>query len=169
MSKPLTTTVNDKDGSLFTVDPSISIQIRPGASPQIFKTYRVEMGEIVRTTVFNYVKNAFRIQLNSFSTDEIISKRKEIEQSVETLLSEQLGKEGFILKDLSSGIKYPESITNAVNRKNEAVQQAMEADNRLKVAQANSKIKLLEAETDAQSYKLRQQSLTPLVVQQMFI
>lgn len=63
--------INAKDGSSFTVDPTISLKIVDGKSPEIFKKYRKDnILDVVNTTLYNYVKNAFRIQLNNYTTDE---------------------------------------------------------------------------------------------------
>lgn len=67
-------TINAKDGSEFTVDPTVSLKIIDGKSPAVFKKYRKELNEVIRGTLYNYVKDAFRIQLNKFTTDDIVSK-----------------------------------------------------------------------------------------------
>lgn len=162
-------TVNAKDGSVFTVDPTISLKINRGASPGIYIKYRKDIDVIISTTIYNYTKDAFRIQFNKYTTDDIISKREEFENQVQNYLVKQLDKEGFNLEQLTSGLKYPETIIQAINAKNQAVQKAMEAENQLRVAEANAKIKIVQAEADAKANQLRQQTLTPLLVQQMFI
>lgn len=162
-------TVNANDGSVFTVDPTMSIKIVPGSGPAIFRKYRKEIEEIVKTTLFNYVRDAFRIQFNKYTTDDIISKREEFENNVQNYLVAQLEKEGFHLEQLTSGLKYPETIVEAINAKNQAVQKAMQAENQLKVAEANAKIKIVEARAEAQANELRQQTLTPMLIQQQFI
>ena len=60
--------INAKDGSSFTVDPTISLKIVDGKSGEVFKKYRKEdITEVINTTLYNYVKNAFRIQLNNYT------------------------------------------------------------------------------------------------------
>lgn len=162
-------TVNAKDGSVFTVDPTISIRVIAGNSPAIYRKYRKEIEEIIETTLLNYVRDAFRIQFNKYSTNDLISKREEFENNVQNYLIAQLEKEGFHLEQLTSGLKYPETIVQAIDAKNQAVQRAMQADNQLKVAEANAKIKIVEAEAEARANELKQRTLTPLLVQQQFI
>lgn len=88
-------TINAKDGSEFTVDPTISLKIVDGKSPAVFKKYRKELNEVIGGTLYNYVKDAFRIQLNNFSTDYIVSNRDSIEHAIEMHLSSALAKENF--------------------------------------------------------------------------
>lgn len=173
-------TVNDKDGSVFTVDPTLSIKIIKGMAPTIYQKYRRDVEDIVQTTILNYIKDAYRIQFNKYSTNDVISKREELDNNVQNAITLQLEKEGFHLEQLTSGLKYPDIITNAVNAKNEAVQKAMQIENQLRAAEAQAKIKVataegaaqslvIQAKADAEANKLRQQSLTSLLIQQQFI
>ena len=113
-------TINAKDGSEFTVDPTISLKIIDGKSPEVFKKYRKDLNQVIGGTLYNYVKDAFRVQLNKFTTDDIVSKRDSIESAIERHLSNALIKENFQLEQLTSGLKYPNTIVNAVNEKNKA-------------------------------------------------
>lgn len=162
-------TVNAKDGSVFSVDPTVSLKVIPGSGPGIYRKYRKELDEIVKTTLFNYVRDAFRIQFNKYTTDDVISKREQFEDNVQKYLVEQLEKEGFHLEQLTSGLQYPETIVQAINAKNQAVQRAMQAENQLKVAEANAKIKIVEAKAEAEANELRQRTLTEMLIQQQFI
>lgn len=162
-------TVNAKDGSVFTVDPTLSFKVKDGQSPMIFKKYRKDIREITETTLFNYIKDAFRIEFNKYSTDSIISNREKFENSIQMNMGELLAKEGFMLEQMTSGIQYPESITEAINAKNAAVQQAMRVENELKVAQAEARKLIVQAEAEAKANELRKMSLNPLLIQQQFI
>lgn len=161
--------VNAKDGSNFTVDPTLSFGVKRGFGPKIYKKYRLELDVITETTIYNYVKDAFRIQMNKYTTDEIVSNREKFETDVQNTLQKVLEKEGFYLEQLTSGLQYPATIVTAVNDKNKAVQQAMMVENQLRVAEAQSKKKIIEAEADKKVNILRQTSLTPLLIQQQFI
>lgn len=162
-------TVNAKDGSVFTVDPTLSFKVKDGQSPMIFKKYRKDIREITETTLFNYIKDAFRIEFNKYSTDSIISNREKFEHAIQTNMGALLAKEGFLLEQMTSGIQYPETITEAINAKNAAVQQAMRVENELKVAQAEARKLIVQAEAEAKANELRKMSLNPLLIQQQFI
>jgi regulator of protease activity HflC (stomatin/prohibitin superfamily) len=162
-------TINAKDGSEFTVDPTISLKIIDGKSPEVFKKYRKELKDVINTTLYNYVKNAFRIQLNNFTTDYIVSNRDSIENAIEKYLSSDLKKENFQLEQLTSGLKYPEIIVKSVNEKNKAIQDAQRAENEVKVAEANAKKVLVAAQAEAEANRLKQQALTPQILEKMWI
>lgn len=162
-------TINAKDGAEFTIDPTISLKIVDGKSPFVFRKYRKELSDVIEGTLFNYVKDAFRIELNSYTTDEIVSKRAEVEMSIEKHLSEALEKECFQLEQLTSGLKYPKMIVDAVNAKTRATQEAAKAQNELAVAKAEAEKKIVTAQAEAEVNRLRQSTLTPLILQEKWI
>lgn len=161
--------VNAKDGSSFSVDPTLSFNIVSGNSPKIFTKYRKSLDEVGKTTILNYVKDAFRLQMNKYTTDEIVSNREKFENDVQKTLSDVLSQEGFKLEQLTSGLQYPQTIVDAVNAKNKAVQDAMKVENELRVAEAQAKKMIVQAEAEKKANELKQQSLTPLLIQQQFI
>lgn len=162
-------TINAKDGSEFIVDPTVSLKLVDGKSPEVFKKYRKELNEVIEGTLFNYVRDAFRIQLNNFTTDYIVSNRDSIERAIETHLSATLLKENFQLEQLTSGLKYPQTIVDAVNAKNKAVQDAMKVENEVKVAEAQAKKLIVAAEAEYRANELKTKALTPAILQQMWI
>lgn len=162
-------TINAKDGSEFKVDPTVSLKIIDGKSPEVFKKYRKELDEIITGTLFNYVRDAFRIQLNNFTTDYIVSNRDSIERAIETHLAMALKKENFQLEQLTSGLSYPSTIVDAVNAKNKAVQEAMMVENQVKVAEAQAKKLIVAAEAEYRANELKTKALTPAILEQMWI
>ena len=95
-------------------------------------------------------------------------------------MESQITKEGFIVSQFTSNLEYPSSFKNAINAKNNAVQAALTAENQVKTAEAQAKIKiataqgnaeamLTNAKAEAESNRLRQQTLTPLLLQQKWI
>lgn len=162
-------TINAKDGSEFTVDPTVSLKIIDSKSPAVFKKYRKSLDEVINGTLYNYVKDAFRIQLNNFSTDYIVSNRDSIEKAIEKHLSVSLNKENFQLEQLTSGLKYPDIIVKAVNEKNRMIQEAQKAQNEVAVAEAQAKKLIVAAQAEKEANELRNQALTPAVLEKMWI
>ena len=56
-------TINAKDGSEFTVDPTISLKIVDGTSPEIFRKYRKDVEEVIKNAPNEDVKK-FYARLN---------------------------------------------------------------------------------------------------------
>jgi len=112
--------------------------------------------------------------------DALISNRQDFEAKVRQVLVKQLEPEGFILAQFTSNLVYPETFKKAIEAKNNAVQSALTAENKVKQAEAEAKIKIATAEGNAQalltnaraeaeSNRLRQQTLTPMILQQKWI
>ena len=146
-------TINAKDGSEFKVDPNVNLKVKDGAAP----------------TVFKYVKDACRIEINKFTTDQIVSNREAVEQAIEKRLSKLLDKEGFVLDQFTSGLQYPKTIVEAVDAKNRAIQLAQKAANEVQVAEAEAKKKIVVAEAEAKANAIVNASLTPLLVKKQWI
>lgn len=161
--------VNAKDGSIFEVDPVLSYKIARGHAPNIFRKYRKDVADLEQGILRNYVKDAFKNVFNTFTTDNILSQRQKFDNEVTTLLRSELQQEGFEIDQLTFGLKYPESITAAINAKNKAVQEAQQASNQLVKDSIDARRKIIQAEAERKANELRQQSLTPMLIQQQFI
>lgn len=162
-------TVNAKDGSIFEVDPMLNYRVMPTKSPFIFVKYRKNIGELQKSIILTYVKDAFKNVFNTYTTDEILSKRQQFDAEVTKLLSDEMVSEGFEVGQITFGMRYPESINKAIELKTAAMQVAQQKETELRVAKANAEILLTNAKAEAEANKLRQQTLNPLLIQQRFI
>lgn len=161
--------INAKDGSKFTVDPTININPIAGKAPEIFKKYRKPLEEVIQNVLVTHIRNAYRIKLNAYTTDDLVSKREEFEKSTEDYLREVLLKENFTLGEMTSGLKYPNSLENSITEKNKAVQQAMQVENEIRVAEAEAKKLIVAAQAEKEANMLKEQALTPAILQKMWI
>jgi len=173
-------TVNTKDGSEFRVSPILNYSVNPDKAPQIFAKYRRTLPELEEGFLKTAIYDAFRLATNNYTAEELISNRAAFEVKVRGLLESQITKEGFIVNQFTSNLEYPTSFKNAINAKNNAVQAALTAENQVKTAEAQAKIKvataqgnaealLTNAKAEAESNRLRQQTLTPMLLQQKWI
>lgn len=161
--------LNSKDGSQFTVDPTILIQVMKGEGPTIFKKYRKELGDVLDGPIYTYVKDAYRIELNKYTADELISNRNLFEQAVQNHLDTILSSEHFILSQVTSGLTYPKSLVDAIDMKNKVVQDELRAQNEVKLAEAQAKKLIVQAEAEKQANELKTKALTPAILEQMWI
>lgn len=172
--------INAKDGSKFTVDPTININPISGKSPEIFKKYRKPLKEVITHVLKTHIANAYRIKLNAYTTDELVSKREEFEKATEDYLREILLKENFELGEMTSGLKYPDALVRSIDAKNQAVQEALRIENEVAAIEAEAKKKVAAAEGEAQALKIKgdaeaeynrkiSASLSGLIVQQEMI
>lgn len=172
--------VNSKDGSEFHVSPVINYNVKAEEVPNIFRKYRKDLKDIENQFLKTAVYDAFRVVANSYTADSLISSREIFEVKIKLVLTEQMNKDGFMIQQFTSNLSYPESFKKSIEAKNAAVQQALQAENEVKTAEASAKISVakaqgvanalkIQADADAYANKARQTSLTPLLVQQQFI
>lgn len=77
--------------------------------------------------------------------------------------------ENFQLEQLTSGLQYPKILIEAINSKNEAVQKSQKAENELAIVKAEAQKKVIAAQAEYEANVLRTKSLTPQILQQMWI
>ena len=162
-------TINAKDGPLFTIDPNVNIKIEDGKAPQVFKKYRKSLKEIIHGPILKYIKDACRTEINKFTTDSIVSNREAVENAIEKRLVTNLKKEGFILDQFTSGLSYPQSIIDAIDAKTKAVQDAQRVQNEIAKTKAEADKILIAARAEKEANELKAQSLTPAILQKMWI
>jgi regulator of protease activity HflC (stomatin/prohibitin superfamily) len=172
--------VNSKDGSEFHVSPIINYSVQRDKVPSIFAKYRRSLDQIEEGFLKTSVFDAFRLATNKYTADELIGNRQAYEIEVRKILEGQLLREGFMVNQFTSNLIYPETFKNAINAKNNAVQAALKAENDVKTAEAEAKIKVAQAEGNAQSMltiakaeaeanRLKQTTLTPLLIQLEYV
>lgn len=148
--------------------------------PQIYRQYRKPLVEIEQQFMRNTIYDAYRIVANSFSSDSVMSNRERFEDRIQMILTKNLSKDGFVYDQLTSAITPPESLRQMIDEKNASIQARLKAENQAKQADAEAKVKvatatgeaqalLVRAKAESEANRLRQQSLTPLLVQQQWI
>jgi regulator of protease activity HflC (stomatin/prohibitin superfamily) len=168
--------VNSKDGSEFQVSPIMNYSVKREKVPAIFAKYRRSLPEIEEGFLKTAVYDAFRLATNKYTADELISNRAVFEVEVRRLLEGQLLQEGFIINQFTSNLIYPETFKRSIEAKNNAVQSALQAENQVKTAEAQAKIKvatangnaeamLTSAKAEAEANRMKQVTLTPLLLQ----
>jgi regulator of protease activity HflC (stomatin/prohibitin superfamily) len=172
--------VNSKDGSEFNVSPIMNYSVQREKVPSIFSKYRRPLEDIEEGFLKTAVYDAFRLATNKYTADELISNRAVFEIEVRRLLDSQLLKEGFVINQFTSNLVYPPTFKRSIEAKNNAVQQALRAENDVKTAEARAKIKVATAEGNAQAMltsakaeaeanRMKQVTLTPLLLQLEYI
>jgi regulator of protease activity HflC (stomatin/prohibitin superfamily) len=172
--------VNSKDGSEFSVSPIMNYSVQRDKVPSIFSKYRRQLEDIEEGFLKTAVYDAFRLATNKYTADELISNRAVFEVEVRRLLDGQLLKEGFVINQFTSNLIYPETFKKSIEAKNNAVQAALRAENEVKTAEAQAKIKVATAEGNAQALltsakaeaeanRMKQQTLTPLLIQMEYV
>ncbi len=147
--------VNAKDASSFTMDPTIAYRLDSDKAINVFMKYRKSLNDIEEGYIRTCIYEAYRTCANQYTSDYLMANRGEFENEVRKRLELSLSAEGFIVEEFTSQITPPASLAAAINAKNEAVQNALKAENKVKEAQANAKIEIAKAEGEAQALKIK--------------
>ena len=162
-------TINAKDGTAFTIDPKVNLRPTPNMSPAIFAKYRKPISDVMQYVLQTHIQNAYKNKLNSYTTDELLSKREQFEGETEALVRDALAKENFIVDEMTSGLQLPDVLVQSIDAKNRAVQEASKAENEVRRARAEAEKMVVSAEAERRSYELKTKSLTKEILMQQWI
>ena len=165
--------VTSNDGGYFKIDPMYTYNASRGQGPNIILNYKhagvndpTSMMDNIEAMILNpLVLNAYREEARNFGTDSLLRNLAKFERQVETRLKKEFTDKFFELTQLSSGLKPPESMIKAIERRNNAVQQAEQVKNELEV----SRMELEKAKIEAEANRQRTQGLSKEVLQEKWI
>lgn len=147
--------VNTKDASTFTMDPTIAYRLDADRATDVFVKFRKPLKDIENGYMRTCIYDAYRLCANRYTADELMANRAKFEDEVYAQLDSILSREGFFIEQFTSNITPPKSLQNAINAKNEAVQNALKADNQVKEAEAKARIQIAQAEGEAQALRIK--------------
>lgn len=134
----------------------------------MFQTYRKGVDEIRGITVRNAIRNNLNKITSTMPVEYVYGAGKaKMIDSLQLMTKNQLSPYGIIIDNvfLIGSIRMPESIIKSLNSKVEQTQKAQEAENQLRTAEAQAKIKVVNAQAQADANKLLEASITPTLVQ----
>jgi regulator of protease activity HflC (stomatin/prohibitin superfamily) len=147
--------VNAKDASIFNISPIIAYRLDESKAIQVFVKYRKPLSEIEDGYMRTCIYEAYRTCGNAYTSDYLMSNRGEFESEVRKRLEKTLKEEGFIVEEFTAKIEPPASLKLAIDAKNEAVQNALKAENKVKEAEANAKIQIAQAQGEAKALQIK--------------
>ena len=173
-------TVTTKDAAEFTMDPMLAYQLERDKASYVFNKYRRDLPEIESGYMRTCIYDAYRISANNYTSDELMANRAKFEQEVRSMLERSLNEEGFKVQEFTSQITPPQSLSAAIEAKNQAIQEALKAENLVKQAEANAQIAIAKAKGEAEATRVKADaeayynrtisaSLSPLIVQEDWI
>jgi regulator of protease activity HflC (stomatin/prohibitin superfamily) len=168
-----------KGGFQATIKPSFNYSLNPTTVDQMFQNLRVDIKQVEQGWLKNAIISSVNDVANLFTVDSIFNHRAEFEAAIITESNKRVGK-WFTVSQLRTNIAPPPAITKSIEEKTQAVQEAQAAIQRTLVANAEAQEKIARAKGDsakavisaageAMANKLRQSTLTPMLIQQQFI
>lgn len=168
-----------KGGFQATIKPSFNYALNPTTVDNMFQNLRVDIKTVEQGWLKNAIISSVNDVANLFTVDSIFNHRAEFEQAIIAESNKRVGK-WFTVSQLRTNIAPPPAITKSIEEKTQAVQEAQAAVQRTLVATAEAQEKIARAKGDsaeavitaagqAMANKLKQQTLTPLLLQLEYI
>jgi regulator of protease activity HflC (stomatin/prohibitin superfamily) len=168
-----------RGGFQATIKPSFNYSLNPTTVDNMFQNLRVDIKTVEQGWLKNAIISSVNDVANLFTVDSIFNHRAEFEQAIIVESNKRVGK-WFTVSQLRTNIAPPPAITKSIEEKTQAVQEAQAAVQRTLVATAEAQEKIARAKGDsaqavikaageAMANKLKQQTITPLLIQLEYI
>jgi regulator of protease activity HflC (stomatin/prohibitin superfamily) len=173
-------TRNTKEGMEIFVDVSLSYAIEPTKAPDFYVKYRVGNLEMFTHGILrDIVRNSLNEVASTYVVEDIYGEGKaEFLHKVQSMIEQKVAPVGVSVQQFGfiGAPRVPAVIATAITAKAQAIQQAERARNELATTQAEAAKKIAEAEGDAKSLvtraqgeadanRIRQNSLTPQLLE----
>src|ERR1700692_179862 len=171
---------NSKEGMEIFVDVSLSYAIEPTKAPDFYVKYRVgDLETFTHGILRDIVRNSLNEVASTYVVEDIYGEGKaEFLHKVQTMIEQKVAPVGVSVQQFGfiGAPRVPTVIATAITAKAQAIQQAERASNELATTQAEAAKKIAEAEGDAKSLvtraqgeadanRIRQNSLTPQLLE----
>jgi regulator of protease activity HflC (stomatin/prohibitin superfamily) len=161
-------TFQTKEGMAVTADVGVVYHIIPDKVPQLFQNYKKGIEEITDRFLRNSVRDSFVSIASRYKVETVYGEGKEkLLEEVTVDVKKEFDRQGIIVEKIFviGKFKLPQQVTNALNRKIEAIQRAEQREFELRESQAEAKKRITLAEADAKVLRLKAQTITPLMIQ----
>ncbi len=182
-------TIYSKENGEWTIDPSFTFSIDREQAPFVcwkYNSYIVEnndrkflesIGTYILTPIVN---NVFVETIGRLRDTVLMNDKLQVQKMLEDSVAVQFKRVGFIKENFVTGITPPKTILETNRAKNNSLQAVYKAEAdvaqanaqaavELATAKAEAEAMIVRAKAQAEATKLQEQSLTPLMIQQMWI
>src|ERR1700693_187346 len=171
---------NSKEGMEIFVDVSLSYAIEPSKAPDFYVKYRVgDLEMFTHGILRDIVRNSLNEVASTYVVEDIYGEGKaEFLHKVQTMIEQKVAPVGVSVQQFGfiGAPRVPTVIATAITAKAQAIQQAERARNELATTQAEAAKKIAEAEGEGKSLvmpaqgeadanRIRQNSLTPQLLE----
>lgn len=160
-------TFQTAEGLSVNGDVGITYAINAKKVNSIFQKYRKGIDEITDVFLRNRVRDAFNMVASKYRVETVYGKGKAaLLEEVNVRIKEELKQEGILIEKiyLVGKLRLPKEVTEALNKKIEAIQRAEQREYELREAQAEAKKKITIAKAEAEEIRLKTRTLTSLLV-----
>jgi regulator of protease activity HflC (stomatin/prohibitin superfamily) len=161
-------TFNSKEGLIISGDISMSYSIVRDSVPKFYVKFRTsDLNTFTHGFVRNIARDAFNAIGVRFTVEEIYGEKKGVLlDSVRALINRELNAYGVHVEQFGilKALRIPLGVTEALNAKITATQNAIRAENELRQTEAEAKKAIAKAEGEARSNEVLTRSITPELI-----
>lgn len=162
------TSSGTRDQQEVSTSVTINLQIDPTKITQIVKEAGNETGLLDR--VKPLAMESVNATISKYNAEELLTRRQDVKQGIETLVRDQLAKYGVIVHDVAiQDLQYSREYSEAIERKQVAEQQAKQAEYVTQKAEQDAKAAIAKAKGEAEANRLLQLSITKEILLQAAI
>jgi len=169
------TSIITRGGFQAIIKPSFNWSVNPGNAADMYQNLKQDVDQIKDTWLKNAIIGAVNDIANLYTVDSIFNHRAEFEADIVKECNKRVSK-WFNVSQLRTNIVPPKEITQAINAKTAAVQEAQAAIQQKIVAEAQAQTQIAKAKGDsaqavisasgrAEDVKKEQQYLTPMYIE----
>jgi regulator of protease activity HflC (stomatin/prohibitin superfamily) len=158
----------NKDGVKCNLDLSIQAHADPQKVTILFQKFREDLQTVMKVNLRTLILNKIQAYASALSLEELYGPQKvEMIKKVGDEITAEVAPWGIVIDNVSllSDIRFPPEVEQAIVAKIQATQEAMQRENEVAKAKADAEIKVLNARAEAQAIQMKQQSITPTMVQ----
>ena len=168
------TSIITRGGFQAIIKPSFNWSVNPGNAADMYQNLKQDVDQIKDTWLKNAIIGAVNDIANLYTVDSIFNHRAEFEADIVRECNKRVSK-WFNVSQLRTNIVPPKEITQAINAKTAAVQEAQAAIQQKIVAEAQAQTQIAKAKGDsaqavisasgrAEAVRKEQQYLTPMYI-----
>jgi regulator of protease activity HflC (stomatin/prohibitin superfamily) len=168
------TSIITRGGFQAIIKPSFNWSVNPGNAADMYQNLKQDVDQIKDTWLKNAIIGAVNDIANLYTVDSIFNHRAEFEADIVKECNKRVSK-WFNVSQLRTNIVPPKEITQAINAKTAAVQEAQAAIQQKIVAEAQAQTQIAKAKGDsaqavisasgrAEAVRKEQQFLTPMYI-----
>ena len=158
-----------RDLQYIQTDIAVNWHIEPTTVNKIFQEVG-DQTEIVRRIITPAVSEVVKAATAKKTAEEIIAKRTELKEEIDTQLRERLGSYGVVVDDVSLvNIDFTDEFSKAIEAKQIAEQEAKRARFEALRAKEQAQADINRAQGQAEAQRLQRQTLTPELLQKQAI
>ncbi len=142
------------EGLVVGAEIGMTYHVDPSKVSVVFQSYRRGVDEITDTFVRNLVRNALVDEGSTLPVESVYGAGKvKLLANVERTVRAQVAPKGIVVERISwiSDLSLPGAVTNAINAKIQATQQAQQRQNQVASAEASARIAIANARGEADS------------------